>query len=149
LILDGTQTFNDFFIRKLRPGARPVDSLADPSIITSAADCRLTVFNDVTTATKFWVKSREFTLPRLFHNDELASLPAFKDGAALAIFRLAPADFHRFVSPVAATLGPTTKLPGSLYTVNPQAVNEDFAVFTRNRRVRADAVSSDDADLSV
>lgn len=57
-------------------------------------------------------------------------------GSALALFRLAPADYHRFHSPIAGKVvhGPV-EIPGTYYTVNPQAVNEPgMDVFTANRR---------------
>lgn len=49
-----SRTFNEFFYRKLKPNARPPASPTDPSVICSAADCRLMVFNDVTAARTFW-----------------------------------------------------------------------------------------------
>jgi phosphatidylserine decarboxylase len=49
-----SQTFNDFFARRLKPDVRPVTAPDEPSIITSLADCRLTVWNNVATATKIW-----------------------------------------------------------------------------------------------
>ena len=111
------QTFNEFFYRKLKPDARPVTSPDDPKVITSAADCRyalvlsrrtwtsilnlvafalsfahsLTVFEDISIAKKIWVKGKQFTLPHLFDDESIAALPAFSEGAAIAIFRLAPA----------------------------------------------------------
>lgn len=51
-------TFNSFFYRALRPGARPVDRPGDTSIISSSADCRLTVYPTVDKAKEFWIKVR-------------------------------------------------------------------------------------------
>jgi hypothetical protein len=48
------KTFNQFFSRKLKPTARPIDAQNDPSVIVSAADCRLNVFHDFTQARQFW-----------------------------------------------------------------------------------------------
>lgn len=139
LVLQGSnmcesRTFNEFFTRPLKPGARPVDGPNDPSIITSAADCRLTCYNTVKSATTFWIKSRKFNLESLIADKSISDLPEFKDEASLAIFRLAPSDFHRFSSPVAGRIVSCKKLPGQYYTVNPQAVNMDVPVFTANRR---------------
>lgn len=48
---------------------------------------------------------------------------------------LAPADYHRFHSPIDAVVGDINDIPGEYYTVNPQAVNESgFDVFTANKR---------------
>ncbi len=75
----------------------------------------------------------------------------FENGS-VAIFRLAPQDYHRFHSPIDGVVGDTTDIPGQYYTgmlprlcrsactertfaVNPQAVNEPgFDVFTENKR---------------
>ncbi|ORY72903.1 phosphatidylserine decarboxylase-domain-containing protein [Leucosporidium creatinivorum] len=127
------KTFNEFFYRKLRPNARPVDSPSDPSIISSAADCRLTVYPTVEKAKEFWIKGANFTLTSLLQDESLAT-SFHEQGASLAIFRLAPADYHRYHSPVTCLVGPTKNIEGDYYTVNPVAVNENLDVFTENKR---------------
>ncbi|THH09563.1 hypothetical protein EW145_g1929 [Phellinidium pouzarii] len=141
-------TFNEFFYRKLKLGARPVQN-TDPRAICSAADCRLTVYHTINEAQKFW-RGDEFSLSVLLHGPSTSHThhqlsppepnpPPYSidtADASLAIFRLAPADYHRFHSPINGTLlhGPVD-IPGTYYTVNPQAVNEvDFDVFTANKR---------------
>jgi len=93
------KTFNQFFYRKLKPGARPVAEPENPLAITSGADCRLTVWESIDTAKEFWVKGQNFNIHNLIKWDEISDLPEFKDGACMAIFRLAPQDYHRFHSP--------------------------------------------------
>jgi phosphatidylserine decarboxylase len=88
--LKAYKTFNQFFARQLKPDARPPANPQDPSVVVSSADCRLTVFEDVTTATQIWIKGREFTIPKLLHDDHIEQNPAYASGFALAIFRLAP-----------------------------------------------------------
>ncbi|CAM0139862.1 unnamed protein product [Umbelopsis sp. WA50703] len=123
--------FNDFFARKIKPERRPVASAQDDSIITSAADCRLVVFPTVSKATELWIKGKKFTLGTLFQNDELAK--DYEDGS-VAIFRLAPQDYHRYHAPAACTVETINEIPGTYYTVNPCAVKEDLNVFTENHR---------------
>ncbi len=61
--LTRTQTFNSFFSRRLLPTARPITSPEDPTVITSPADCRMTVFNTVDQAKQFWyVSGKSFDL---------------------------------------------------------------------------------------
>ncbi|KAE8251251.1 hypothetical protein A4X06_0g2758 [Tilletia controversa] len=125
---------NAFFYRALKPGARPIAEPGNSKLISSAADCRLIVFDNVDAATKFWIKDRLFTIGHVLDDQSLADT-TFPPGSSLAIFRLAPADYHRWHNPVGpATVGPTKHLRGEYYTVNPQSVNNDFAVFTANRR---------------
>ncbi|GAA5853053.1 hypothetical protein JCM9279_003796 [Rhodotorula babjevae] len=126
------RTFNEFFYRRLKPDARPPASPDDPDVVSSAADCRLTVFETVDAAKELWIKGKHFTIPALLDDDELA---AQFDNAALAVFRLAPADYHRYHSPVTGTVGSTRSIEGEYYTVNPVCVNEaEVDVFTQNKR---------------
>lgn len=125
-------TFNSFFSRSLRPNARLPAFPDDLSIIGSAADSRLTVFNSVNEATKFWIKGKKFSISTLLQNETLtASLGA---RPRLAIWRLAPQDYHRFHSPINGKFKHVDHIPGDYYTVNPQAVNENLDVFTANTR---------------
>ncbi|KAF8300478.1 hypothetical protein DL93DRAFT_2067615 [Clavulina sp. PMI_390] len=127
-------TINDFFARKLKEGARALkEEDKAPGVITSAADCRLTVWETVDEAKKFWVKGKAFSIKALLNNDE-ALASKFGANPSLAIFRLAPQDYHRFHSPVDGTRGPVTHVPGEFYTVNATIINEEFDVFTANRR---------------
>ncbi|CAE6452374.1 unnamed protein product [Rhizoctonia solani] len=128
-----TSTFNEFFARRMKPDARPIDALEDPAIITSAADCRLTVWNNVATATKVWVKGKNFSIPELLGDAKLSEAK-FGTNPSLAIFRLAPADYHRFHSPCTGTFSAPASRGSKYYTVNPQAVNTELDVFTANRR---------------
>ncbi|TPX58616.1 phosphatidylserine decarboxylase [Powellomyces hirtus] len=128
--LDSFQTFNQFFYRKLKPGARPLAS-TDPNVAVSPADCRMNCFVSVDRAKALWIKGREFTIPKLLEDEEMAK--AF-DGGSLAIFRLAPQDYHRFHFPVDCTVGPTKWIEGSYFTVNPMAIRTTVDVYTENVR---------------
>ncbi|KAF9134807.1 hypothetical protein BGW39_005717 [Mortierella sp. 14UC] len=126
-------SFNQFFYRRLRADARPVHEKANPNIVVSSADCRLCVFESISSATKVWIKGKSFTLPNLLRNPVLAS--QFQ-GGSIAIFRLAPQDYHRFHSPVSGVvMEEAVGIAGGYATVNPMAVNnEDVDVFTENVR---------------
>ncbi|KAF7798967.1 hypothetical protein EIP86_010196 [Pleurotus ostreatoroseus] len=147
------KTFNDFFYRRLKPGARPVQNEDDPKNLCSAADCRLTVYPTVDLAKKFWIKGNLFNVPDLLNVKPDSEIAKTFENASLAAFRLAPADYHRFHCPIDGAIGETVDIPGQYYTgesvlskqqlnfrlirfpVNPQAVNEPgFDVFTANKR---------------
>ncbi|KZT53676.1 hypothetical protein CALCODRAFT_41540 [Calocera cornea HHB12733] len=131
--LQSYKTFNQFFYRKLKDGARPVAEPDNPKRLVSPADCRMMAFETVTQATKLWIKGRGFTVQKLLGE-------AYKDhaekyeGGALAIFRLAPQDYHRFHSPVDGTIGPMKYIAGEYYTVNPQAIRTALDVYGENAR---------------
>lgn len=110
-------SFNDFFYRRLKPSARPIEALDDPYRLVSAADCRLMVFATVHDATKIWIKGRDFSVARLLGDAYKQDVDRYI-GGALAIFRLAPQDYHRFHSPVDGKIGKMTYISGEYYTVN-------------------------------
>ncbi len=131
--LDSFETLNDFFVRRLKPEARPIAELDNPRVLTSAADCRLMTFSSVSAATRAWVKGNRFSVAGLLGHDD--ALAAQFDGGALTIFRLAPQDYHCFHFPCAGTLLSSVFLPGKLYSVNPIVVqHERVNVFTENVR---------------
>lgn len=89
----------------------------DPTRLVSAADCRMMAFETVSEATRLWIKGREFTVARLLGEGYREQADRYT-GGALAIFRLAPQDYHRFHSPVDGKIGPMTDITGEYYTVN-------------------------------
>lgn len=96
-------TRNSFFYRKLKPDARPIAQPDDPRVVASAADCRLMVFDSADEAKRIWIKGRHFSVKELINEagKETNKLP---EGSSIAIYRLAPADYHRYHHPV----GPVT-----------------------------------------
>lgn len=127
------KTFNDFFYRKLKPSARPTESPDDPRRLVSAADCRLMVFETVSEATKLWIKGREFSIARLLGDAYREEAERYV-GGPLAIFRLAPQDYHRFHVPVDGRIGEMRDVKGEYYTVNPQAIRSALDVYGENVR---------------
>jgi phosphatidylserine decarboxylase len=130
---DKYATFNEFFAREIKLSTRPIAEPDDPFVVSSPADCRLTVFPTVDEATKYWIKGNGFTIGRLLASNELAGKFS---GGNLAIARLAPQDYHRWHSPVEGRIMMIVDIPGTYYTVNPMAVNQPgtLNVFCENRR---------------
>ncbi|KAJ3357877.1 hypothetical protein GGF32_000826 [Allomyces javanicus] len=129
--LESFTNFNEFFYRKLKPGARVLDAPEDPAVAVSMADCRLMAFSTIDQAQELWIKGRNFTLANLLQSETEA---ARYTGGSLVIFRLAPQDYHRFHVPVDGVLGNVTHLPGAYYTVNPMAIRSAVDVYVENRR---------------
>jgi len=129
------KTFNEFFIRELKPGARPIACMNRNDVAVCAADCRLMAFQSVEDSTRFWIKGKKFSIRGLLGKN--VNPNAFLDGS-LVIFRLAPQDYHRFHVPVSGVIEQFVDVSGSLYTVNPIAVNSKYCnVFTENKRTVA------------
>ena len=127
------KTFNEFFARELKESARPVEQQSDDKVVSSPADCRLSAFETVDQATKYWIKGFGFTLEKLLGSADLAKQ---FDGGSMVIARLAPQDYHRWHAPVSGKVLNIQEIPGTYYTVNPQAINEPgtLDVFCENRR---------------
>ena len=98
-ILDKTpnefRTFNDFFARSLTVNARPVDDFDDPRVCVSPADCRMMVFESIYESTRVQIKGNKFTIENLLNGD--SNLAQRYLGGTMAICRLAPQDYHRFL----------------------------------------------------
>ncbi|KAK8850798.1 Phosphatidylserine decarboxylase proenzyme 2 [Apiospora arundinis] len=125
--------FNAFFSRAIREDARPIAEPENAKVVSSVADCRLSVFPTVDLATQYWIKGSGFTIERLLGSAEKAKL---FEGGSVAIHRLAPQDYHRWHAPVDGTVRSVEEIPGAYYTVNPQAINQNgtLDVFCENRR---------------
>ncbi|GAA5892606.1 hypothetical protein JCM8208_005861 [Rhodotorula glutinis] len=130
------KTFNEFFYRKLKPDARPVADPDDPRTAVSAADCRAMFFDTVSDATSIWIKGREFTVAKML-GETYGKKAAEYEGGSLAIFRLAPQDYHRFHSPVDGLMGHQDYITGQYYTVNPMAIRSNVSVYSENVRLVA------------
>ena len=124
------KSFNQFFYRKLRPDARTLCS-PDQKVAICPADARTNCFQDIKNATNLWIKGKKFTLASLLNNEIEAK--RYEKGS-LAIFRLAPQDYHRFHFPVDGIVGETDFIAGTYYTVNPMAVRTTIDVYTENIR---------------
>ena len=130
-------TFNDFFYRKLKPDARPVEAPSVPKIAVSPADCRCAAFGTVSSATELWIKGRNFTIAKLFNGNfnNYENTDFYKaESCSLGIFRLAPQDYHRFHSPVDGVVKNIKHIDGEYYTVNPMAIRSELDVFGENVR---------------
>lgn len=134
LPMEEFKSFNEFFYRALKPGARPCSAPENPNIFVSPADCRSVVFNSIDSATSIWVKGREFSIKRLLGDAYVKDVPRYERGA-FGIFRLAPQDYHRFHIPVDGVMGQPKLIEGEYYTVNPMAIRSALDVYGENVRV--------------
>jgi phosphatidylserine decarboxylase len=126
--VESFNSFNEFFIRKLKDSARPIDR--DPSSLVSIADCRLSAY-PIQEDTIYPVKARSFTVAQLVGDEEIA---ANYLGGLCLIFRLAPVDYHRFGYVDDCEQSPVRAINGFYRSVHPLSLRRMKAVFTENRR---------------
>lgn len=123
------RTFNEFFFRKLKPEARPIDP--DPQSAVFPADGRHFGFQDLSKLEGIFVKGAVFDLRKLLGDDDLAA--RFREGA-MVLSRLCPVDYHRFHFPVGGVPGAPRMIDGPLFSVNPIALRRNIHIFTENKR---------------
>jgi phosphatidylserine decarboxylase len=123
------KTFNEFFYRALKPGARPI--APGENVAVFPADARHLAFGDVAAAPGFYVKGATFTLAELFGDQVEAEKFA---GGAMLISRLCPVDYHRFHFPVSGIPGESRRIDGWLYSVSPVALRHNLRYLVANKR---------------
>lgn len=123
------RSFNDFFIRKLKPEIRPMAPGIDVAVIP--ADGRYYFYQDINLSSGFVVKGQKFSLEKLLQNKELAEK---YEGGSMMIARLCPSDYHRFHFPCDCVPGVSQLINGFLYSVNPLAIKKNLQIFTENKR---------------
>lgn len=130
LELDEYASLGDFFARKLREGARRVDSA--PSAIISPCDGAIAAGGVVTDGTLVQAKGRDYRLDELIPDADFAR--SLLGGAYLTIY-LSPRDYHRVHAPVGGHLESYDYVPGTLWPVNRWATQRREGLLARNERV--------------
>src|SRR5450830_1678828 len=122
-------SFNEFFTRPLREGARP---LADADFICPV-DGAISQFGAIERDNIFQAKGHSYTTTALVGGD--ADLAAqFADGSFATLY-LSPKDYHRIHMPCAGSLRRMIYVPGELFSVNPTTALGVPGLFARNERV--------------
>lgn len=122
-------SFNEFFTRPLREGARP---LADADFICPV-DGAISQFGAIERDSIFQAKGHSYTTTALVGGD--ADLAAqFADGSFATLY-LSPKDYHRIHMPCAGNLRRMIYVPGELFSVNPTTARGVPGLFARNERV--------------
>lgn len=112
---EGFQSFNHFFTRELKLGARTIDAPTDESVFVSPADCELASIKfNVKPDTKINTKGDEYlNVQEILSNSKYAS--KFENGTVIALI-LVPTSYHHFHSPVSGKMVESNEsLPGAFY----------------------------------
>ena len=123
-------SFNEFFCRRLKPSARPID--AGPATVVFPADGRHLGFQNIASAPGVFVKGQHFDIPALLGDAALGA--RYREGT-LVLSRLCPVDYHRFHFPCAGTPGTPRLINGPLYSVSPIALRRRLSYLWENKRV--------------
>jgi len=123
----GFRSFNEFFTRRVEPGARPIASPGDDSVVASPADATVQPALALDPEARLEVKGRSLTLAELLRGEPLAG--RFRGGTAMVLF-LGVKDYHRFHAPVAGRILRADRIgglcfgcddyPGQFFTEHPR-----------------------------
>jgi phosphatidylserine decarboxylase len=122
-------TFNEFFTRALKPGARPI-AQAD---LICPVDGAISQFGAIERDLIFQAKAHRYTTTALIGGD--ASLASQFDHGHFATLYLSPRDYHRIHMPCDGRLTRMVHVPGDLFSVNPATARGVPGLFARNERV--------------
>jgi phosphatidylserine decarboxylase len=119
-------TFNDFFTRELRPGARTIRGS-----ITCPADGKVSAVGRIERNQIFQAKGLTYSLQKLLATERVGT---FIDGSFITIY-LAPSNYHRVHFPVTNDLRSATYVPGRLFSVNQVTAANVPDLFADNERL--------------
>ena len=123
-------SFNDFFTRELKPGARPLADSA--AFILSPADGAISQLGPITGGRILQAKGRDYSVAEILGGD--ADAARFEGGRFMTIY-LSPRDYHRVHMPAAGRLAASAYLPGDLFSVNQETAEGVERLFARNERL--------------
>jgi phosphatidylserine decarboxylase len=132
-------SFNDFFTRALKPGARTIDNAADS--IVCPADGAISQLGKIIDGRIFQAKGQNYTAMELLGGDETLAAE-FIDGTFATVY-LSPRDYHRVHMPYGGKLRAMVSIPGELFSVNTVTAENVPRLFARNER----AVAIFDTDI--
>ncbi len=127
--IESYPSFNDFFTRPLKPGARP---LADARWICPV-DGAISQFGAIERDQIFQAKGHQYSTQALVGGD--AALASQFENGSFATLYLSPRDYHRIHMPCAGRLTRMLHVPGDLFSVNPTTARGVPGLFARNERV--------------
>jgi len=120
-------SYNDFFTREFKEGARPIDHTSDHLI--SPCDSKLTVY-DIDTDLSVKIKNTSYTVHELLRDTKLAK--KYKDGM-MFVFRLAVDDYHRYCFIDRGIKTSERRIAGVFHTVHP-AAGDVYPIYKQNTR---------------
>jgi len=149
------ETLNQFFVRPLKKKdpelpysphnlknrALPPDAF---SKVVSPADCRVTVFPSLSEVNEWWIKGEKFNIRNLLDEKNSNILQGLQvEDFNMAIYRLAPQDYHKYHMPITGKITKIHSVAGTLFSVGWMALRAGHnKVLENNRR---DIVAMDTA----
>ena len=128
--VSGYGTFGEFFTRRLKDGARPVDP--DERSVVSPVDGHVSQAGIAERGQCLQDKGIWFPVEDLLGDPAQAA--AF-EGGSFATLYLSPRDYHRIHAPLGGQIEGYTYLPGQLWPVSPRVVRSLPSLYSLNERL--------------
>ena len=110
----GFKSWDDFFVRRFRPGIRPVAAPEDDSVVVNACESApYALARNVKLRERFWIKAQPYALQFMLNNDPRAA--HFNGGTVYQAF-LSALSYHRWHAPVSGKIVKTALVPGTYYS---------------------------------
>ncbi len=122
--------FNEFFIRRLKPDARPIAT----TTVISPVDGSISEIGYLEDGRLIQAKGHSYSVAALLGGDQYAQ--AFHHGCFATLY-LSPKDYHRVHMPMEGQLREMIYIPGSLFSVQPTTARVIPGLFAKNERVVA------------
>lgn len=123
-------TLNEFFTRRLKDGARPLDRA--PHSLISPVDALITSMGTIEAGQIINVKGQDYTIAELLN--ESPRVVNYKHGFYYVLY-LSPTDYHRIHAPVTGKIDEKEHIPGRVYPVNNFGLQHLTRVLSRNERL--------------
>lgn len=128
--LEEYESLNDFFVRRLRPGARRWPG--DPDLVASPVDGIVGRMGEIVDGRLIQAKGRDYSAADLLGNR--AEAKSFEGGSFLTLY-LSPRHYHRIHAPAGGVITRARHVPGALLPVNEPSVAHTEDLFVRNERL--------------
>lgn len=128
--VESFRTFDEFFTRKLKSGAREIDT--SPTALTSPSDGTWSEFGEMDVLHLTQIKGKQYSIEYLLSSKKHAQ--NFASGSFATIY-LSPRDYHRVHFPCDGKILEYHYIPGEVFPVNPMSVNNIDHLFSRNERL--------------
>ena len=149
----GFKSWDDFFTRRLRVGARPVAHPENPHVIVNACESApYRIARRVNYRDRFWIKSQPYSIQHMLGNDPLA--PLFAGGTVYQAF-LSPLSYHRWHAPVDGTVVKAYVIDGTYFAeaashgFDPAGPNDSQAFITEIATRALIFIEADSADVGL
>ncbi len=126
-------SFNLFFTRALKDGARPLANAENGATLLCPVDGAISQLGAIDGQRIFQAKGHDYSVTALLGGD--AALAAHFQQGHFATLYLSPRDYHRIHMPAGGRLLRMLHVPGDLFSVNPATARGVPGLFARNERV--------------